>query len=90
MRRRKFLWIALVGALAALGSGRAIAADLALDLTGVFGPTTTLEGTAFGMDTPYAFHAMFDPTNEVFHMPGGSSRGCWTAAASATIVCDDT
>ena len=70
MRRQQFQWIALVGAMAALGSVQAQAAGLALDVTGEFGPTTTLARSPFGGDTPYSFHAVFDPTNEVFHMPG--------------------
>lgn len=57
---------ALVAALAftALSPARA-ASTLALDVTGQFGPTTTLNGTALGANTPFAFHAAFDPADDV-------------------------
>jgi hypothetical protein len=70
MRHPKFLWAAVVGTIAALSLEWAEATVLTLDVTGVFGPTTTLDGAALGVDTPYSFHAVFDPTNEVFHTPG--------------------
>lgn len=70
MRLWKFMYIAVVGVIAAAGAGRSGAADLALDVAGVFGPTTTLGGTAFGADTSFAFRAVFDSTHELFHTPG--------------------
>jgi hypothetical protein len=54
----------------ALGSNRAEAGLLALDVTGSFGPTSTLGGTPFGVDTPYSFRAVFDPTDNVNPTPG--------------------
>lgn len=70
MRRRELLWVAVVGVMAALGSGRAEAGLLALDVTGSFGPTSTLGGTPFGVDTSYSFRAVFDPTDNVNPTPG--------------------
>jgi len=70
MRRRKLLRLVIVGSMTASACSSTQAADLALDITGDFGPNTTLGGTALGMNTSYSFHAVFDPSNEVFHMPG--------------------
>jgi hypothetical protein len=70
VRPWKFLYIAMVGAIAVVGSGRSGAADLALEVAGVFGQTTTLGETAFGVDTPFAFRALFDSAHELFHTPG--------------------
>jgi hypothetical protein len=70
MRRREFLLAVAVGAVAALGSNRAEAGLLALDVTGSFGPTSTLGGSPFGVDTPYSFRAVFDPMDNVNPTPG--------------------
>jgi len=69
MRRQGFLWAGIV-ALASLGAGRAEAGPLALEATGAFGPTSTLAGSPFDVDTPYAFRAVFDPTDDVRPTPG--------------------
>jgi hypothetical protein len=69
MRRRGFLWAAIV-ALATLVSSRAEAGLLTLEATGAFGPTSTLGGTAFGADTPYSFRAVFDPAMDRNPTPG--------------------
>lgn len=71
MRRRSLLWAAVIAATAALGPNRADAGlMLALDGTGSFGPTSTLGGVAFGADTPYAYHAVFDATTDFFPATG--------------------
>ena len=46
------------------------AAILTLHETGVFGPTTTLNGVAFGVDTPFDFHATFDSTTDLYAVGG--------------------
>lgn len=70
MRRPEFLWAAAVGVMAVLGSGRAEAGLLALEVTGSFGPTSTLGGVPFGVDTPYKFRAVFDSKDDVNPTPG--------------------
>jgi len=70
MRCRVFLWAAAIVAWASLGLGQAKAGLLALDATGAFGPTSTLGGTAFGVDTPYSFRAVFDPAKDRNPTPG--------------------
>jgi hypothetical protein len=59
-----------VACLTAIAAGLSAAADLALDITGIFGPTTTLGGNALGAATPFAFRAVFDANHELFHTPG--------------------
>lgn len=70
MRLSSFLWFAVAGALTVVALGAANAANLALDLTGEFGPTTTLDGTPLGANTPFSFHAVFDPLDNVNPTPG--------------------
>jgi len=43
-----------------------------LDFEGVFGPTSSLGGTAFGVDTPFKFSAEFDSTADLDATPGMS------------------
>ena len=69
MRLSSFLRIALASALTALTFSAAEAANLALDVTGQFGPTTTLNGTPLGTNTPFSFHAVFDPLDNVNPTP---------------------
>jgi hypothetical protein len=45
-----------------LGASQAHASPLILNYSGVFGPTSTLGGNAFGADTPFTFQATFDST----------------------------
>lgn len=70
MNRRHFHAIVLLGLSAIAASSSAPAADLALDISGTFGPTTTLGGSALGTATPFAFRAVFDADHELFHTPG--------------------
>jgi hypothetical protein len=70
VKRRKYLWIAVFGAMVALYSGRVDAANLALEVNGAFGPTSTLNGAMFGAETPFSFRAVFDPAHNLFHVPG--------------------
>jgi len=60
----------VIGALAIVASGVAEAANLALDVFGEFGPATTLNGNALGVNTPFSFHALFDPMDNVNPTPG--------------------
>ena len=70
MRLSSLLCVAIVGALTVAASSAAAAANLALDVTGEFSPTTTLGGTALGANTPFSFHAVFDPLDNVNPTPG--------------------
>ena len=70
MRLSIILWLAVVGTLTLAALGTAEATNLALDVTGEFGPTTTLNGTALGANTPFSFHAVFDPAEDVNPTPG--------------------
>jgi hypothetical protein len=47
---------------AAAASNRAEAGPLIENFSGVFGPTTTLDGSALGSDTNFSFQGTFDPT----------------------------
>jgi hypothetical protein len=63
----RVLRLLLVGALAstiaAASSNRVEAGDLVENLSGYFGPTTTLDGTALGgSETAFTFTAQFDPS----------------------------
>jgi hypothetical protein len=58
---RRFLLAVALGLAAA---GAAEAAPLVLNYSGTFGPTTTLDGVAFGVDTPFTFSAAFDSTTD--------------------------
>ena len=63
----RVLRLLLVGALAstfaAASSNRVEAGDLVENLSGYFGPTTTLNGTALGgSETAFTFTAQFDPS----------------------------
>lgn len=48
----------------ALAVSHADAAPLTLSYSGVFGPTSTLGGVPFGVDTPFTFDATFDSTTD--------------------------
>jgi hypothetical protein len=49
-------------------------------VTGAFGPTTTLDGTALGSNSNFSFQATFDPTAETI-----VERGVATFATSLSI-----
>jgi hypothetical protein len=66
MTRRYFLFAILLY-LATAASFTVYAGDLSLNITGAFGPATTLGGVPLGADTPFTFRAVFDPTQELFH-----------------------
>jgi hypothetical protein len=70
MKRRHFVLSVIFGLSAVGASGLSEAADLSLDISGSFAPTTTLGGNALGVATPFAFRAVFDPAHELFHTPG--------------------
>jgi hypothetical protein len=67
MKRRHFLFGIFVGLAAVSASGPAEADDLSLNISGSFGPTTTLSGIPLGVATPFAFSAVFDRSQELFH-----------------------
>jgi hypothetical protein len=70
MIRATILELAIFGALMLATCAAAEASNLALDITGEFGQTTTLNGTALGVNTPFSFHAVFDPDDDVNPTPG--------------------
>ena len=70
MRQSNIHCFALVSLLMLVGLGAVEAANLALDVTGQLGPTTTLGGTLLGTNTPFSFHAVFDPADNVNPTPG--------------------
>ena len=51
--------------LAVLASGRVEASMLTLNMSGTFGPTATLGGTALGAGTPFMVAATFDSTSGI-------------------------
>ena len=60
---RLLLVAALASTFAAASSSRVEAGDLVENLSGYFGPTTTLDGTALGgSETAFTFTAQFDPS----------------------------
>lgn len=66
MRLGRILQFAILAALAFASLRPSHAAStLALDVTGQFGPNTTLNGTVLGANTPFSFHAVFDPADDV-------------------------
>jgi PEP-CTERM motif len=67
---KKLYMIATLLGLLTLASGRADAGSLTLNFSGEFGPTTTLDGTALGSDTPFTFAATFDSTAGIFFATG--------------------
>ena len=82
---------------AATASNRAEAGSLIENVSGGFGPTTTLGGTALGSDTNFSFQATFDPTAGII-VEGGvatfatslsitiASHGTYTSAPGAVSV----
>jgi hypothetical protein len=60
MRLARFLYFAVIASLSLAPAAA----------TGEFGPTTTLNGAALAANTPFAFHAVFDPANNVNPTPG--------------------
>jgi len=70
MRFSTSLRLALTAAWTFCALGTAHSANLALNITGEFGPITTLNGTALGVNEPFSFHAVFDPADDVNPTPG--------------------
>jgi hypothetical protein len=65
MRLESSLLVTFTAALSLSSHCPASAANLALNLTGEFGPATTLAGAPLGVNTPFSFHAVFDPAHDV-------------------------
>jgi len=64
--KKTFLSLALAAvALIGLGVGSAKAAMMNLHYTGYFGPTSSLNGTPFGADTPFTVDIQFDTANRI-------------------------
>ncbi len=79
--------VALAVCLAAmLASATSLAELLLLESAGVFGPTTTLGGTALGADTPYAFRAVFDSTKNRNPIVGEPGAGYFAALEFAISI----
>ena len=56
---------------ASLGLAAAAPASMVtLNMSGSFGPTSTLGGTAFGVATPFTFHATFHSTTDTYAKHG--------------------
>lgn len=70
MSLRSSLRLSLTAALALVALSTASAANLVLNVSGEFGPTTTLNGAPLGVNTPFSFRAVFDPDDDVNPTPG--------------------
>lgn len=96
----KFRLFVAVLVLALAVSATAGATTLKLHLTGEFGPTTTLGGTALGENTAFSFDGVFDPALNIdlsltpglgiFHTEGAlftiAGHGTYTTAPGADIA----
>jgi hypothetical protein len=80
MIRAIYLLVVTSLTFAAAASDRAEAGPLIENFSGVFGPTTTLDGTALGSDTNFSFQATFDPAAATI-----VERGVATFATSMSI-----
>jgi hypothetical protein len=65
--------------------GTANALTMHLYYTGSFGPTTTLGGNAFGVDTPFSIDATFDSAVNIGPAPPGYGVGLYSATAIFSI-----
>ncbi|MDD5349059.1 MAG: PEP-CTERM sorting domain-containing protein [Chthoniobacteraceae bacterium] len=71
MKKSSFFALLVAAASLLLVAGSSMAADLSLTYSGNFGPTSSLAGVAFGVDTAYTFTAVFDPSiDQMASQPG--------------------
>ena len=80
MKRTLFLLTASLGLAATPGAWAAV---MILNYTGSFGPNTTLGGTPLGVDTPFAIHATFDTTANLYADEFGGGTGVGAFAIQA-------
>ena len=78
MKRSLLILIASLGLAAA-----APASMLTLNYSGSFGPTTTLDGTPLGAETPFSLHATFDSTTET---TGWTGQGVFPISSFSILL----
>jgi hypothetical protein len=75
--------LAIVALHVALSATPAIATPLVFTYSGVFSPTTTLNGVEFGVNTPFSFEASFDSGGDIYAAAEGA--GIFDAVVSFQI-----